>query len=293
MYIVIGANGFVGSYVIHNLLKTTNEEIIALGYGIAESENRRVCTRNCDITNPESVKEIAELLEDKGEVKAVYLAAYHHPDEVKANPRLAWNVNITSLSYFLNAMPRFKCLFYASTEMVYGSCELDHRLRETDPLLPVNVYGRHKVVAESIVLGYGYNVVRFPFLIGKSLLPGRKHFYDEIVQTVRNGRPMEMFADAYKTALDFDTATELLVQLMEVFSDDMPKVLNVSGDDVLSKYEIGLQIVRKNGLNDEMVVPIRLQDDRKIFTEKRADCTLLDNSLLKKTLHINAVKMKF
>ena len=102
-----------------------------------------------------------------------------------------------------------------------------------------------------------------------------------------------MFADAYKTALDFDTAAGLLVCLTEAFTEDMPKILNIAGDEALSKYEIGLRIARKNGLDPEQVRPMRLRDDKVIFTETRADCTLLDNSLLKKTLGLNEIRMRF
>lgn len=294
MYVVIGANGFVGSYVVKNILERTDEQVLALGRNIHETARDRVRTGKCDITDTRDVKRTAALLAEEKELKAVYLAAYHHPDEVKKDPRSAWNVNITALSYFLNAMPRFQCLFYASTEMVYGACGLDQRFKESDRLAPVNVYGRHKEVAERIVLGYGYNVARFPFMIGRSLLPGKKHFYDEIVDSIRGGiQRVEMFADAYKTALDFNTAARLLVCLMESFSAETPKILNIAGDDVLSKYEIGLRIAQENGLNTDLIVPVRLRDDHKIFTENRADCTLLDNSLVKKTLDLQEIRMRF
>lgn len=107
------------------------------------------------------------------------------------------------------------------------------------------------------------------------------------------GNSIKMFADAYKTALDFDTAAGLLVGLMEAFTEDTPKILNIAGDDVLSKYEIGLRIAQENGLDAGLVVPVRLRDGRDIFTETRADCTLLDNSLLKRTLDRKEIRMRF
>lgn len=187
MYLVVGADGFVGSYVVKNILSGTEEKVLALGLGIEEGTRGRVRAERCDITRPEMVERVAAGLAGEREIKAVYLAAYHHPDEVRENPGLAWDINVTALSRFLNVMPGFRCLFYVSTEMVYGSCGLDYRFKESDRPAPANLYGRQKAVAESVALGYGYHVVRFPFLIGKSILPGRKHFYDEIVETVRGG----------------------------------------------------------------------------------------------------------
>ena len=93
-----------------------------------------------------------------------------------------------------------------------------------------------------------------------------------------------MFEDNFKTALDFGTALSTLVALMENYTSDMPKILNISGDEVLSKYEIGLKIADKYGCSRDLIVPISMKNDTKIFTEKRANCTLLDNSAVKKTL---------
>lgn len=294
MYVIIGANGYVGSYIIKNLLLRTKEKILAIGRRVeSKSRQERIYTVDCDITDNNDINRLAGILKEEKSLKAVYLAAYHHPDKVKMNPQLAWDVNITSLANFINRLPYFDCLFYVSTEMVYGSGDKLLHFKETDALNPVNLYGRHKQIAESIVTGYGYNVVRFPLIIGPSLLPGKKHFYDEIVDTVRRGQIMEMFADAHKSALDFDTATAIVVELMLSYSQDMPKILNVSGDEDLTKYEIGIRIIKANGLDPDFIRPIYMSADKQIFTEKRASCTLLDNSLVKKVLKLSEIKMKF
>lgn len=294
MYVVIGANGYVGSYMIKNLLSRTEENILAIGRHIEPGLlQNRITAIKCDIANHDNLDRLSGILKGKKSLKAVYLAAFHHPDEVKRNPRLAWDINITALADFVNRLPYFDCLFYVSTEMVYGSGDKTFHFKETDALNPVNLYGRHKQIAESIVTGYGYNVVRFPFMIGPGLLPGKRHFYDDIVETVRCGRIMEMFADAYKSALDFNTAAATVVELMLAYSQDMPKILNVSGDEDITKYEIGIRIIKANGLNPDFIHPIYMDADKRIFTEKRASCTLLDNSLVKKVLKLSEIRMKF
>lgn len=294
MYVIIGANGYIGSYFVKNVLEHTADEILAAGRSIdVDAHYDRIKCMQCDVCNDLDLERVSERLSGEREVKAVYLAAYHHPDKVKENPELAWNVNITALSRVLNSLGRVKCFFYISTEMVYGEGTLKRKFREDDELNPVNLYGRQKKAAEAVVLGYGFNVVRFPFVIGASLLRSKKHFYDVIVDTLRDGRAVEMFEDAYKSALDFDTATELVIRLIENYSEDMPKIINVSGDAALSKYEIGLEIARKNKLNECLVKPVSLYADHEIFSEKRAGCTLLDNSLIKKILNIETIRMKF
>ena len=254
-------------------------------------EDSRVRWVKCDITNHEDILSLNELVKNENDVKIIYLAAMHHPDKVREFPRVAWNINVTCLSDFLNTMENVKCLFFA--EMVFPAGNRDIKFDENYRKDPVNVYGKHKVVCESMVIGYGYNVVRFPFMIGPSILKHKKHFYDVIVETIQKGEPMEMFKDAVKAPLDFNTAIGTVVDLAECYTEEMPKILNIAGDEVLTKYEIGLRIAEKHGCDTSLIVPISLNDDTKIFKEKRADCTIMDNTLVKKTLGLNELKMHF
>ena len=294
MYLIVGASGFVGSYAIREILEKTTDRILATDKNIEGQKNtERIEWIPCDITVHEDLCKLNERLKKEEPVKIVYLAAYHNPDLVLANPHIAWNINITALSDFLNTVENVKCLFYSSTEMVYKPGEMNVFFKEDTEKKPINAYGRHKMVAEHLVMGYGYNVVRFPFMIGPSILPGKKHFYDVIVETIQNGKTIEMFEDNFKTALDFATAVQTLIALMEKYTEEMPKVLNIAGDEVLSKYDIGIKIADKYGCSRDLIVPISMQNDTKIFTEKRANCTLLDNTAVKEALGIEELKLQF
>ena len=294
MYVVIGANGYIGSYVIKNILEKTTDNIIALGRHIELSfSSERIQCMRCDITKDVDLLCLKEKCDLLTNIKVIYLASYHHPDDVKKNPQLAWEINIIALAKILNMIKNVKCLFYISTEMVYGDGTLEYKFLENDELNPVNLYGKHKKIAEALVTGAGYNIVRFPFVIGPSLLPKKKHFYDIIVETLKAGKEIEMFEDSYKSALDFDTATDIIVRLAENYEDSMPSILNVAGDDILSKYEIACLIARKHGLDTTLIKPIKMIQNTSIFKENRANCTLLNNSLLKEVLGLNEVKMKF
>ena len=294
MYLIIGANGFVGSYAIKNILEKTNDKIVAADMCLEDvSESPRVHWTKCDITKHEDIVTLNENMKKESDIKIIYLAAMHHPDKVREFPRIAWNINITCLSDFLNTMENVKCLFFASTEMVFPAGNRNIKFDENYRKDPVNTYGKHKAVCESMVTAYGYNVVRFPFMIGPSILKHKKHFYDIIVETIQQGETMEMFEDAIKAPLDFNTAIGTVIDLAEAYTEDMPKVLNIAGDEVLTKYEIGLRIAEKYGCDPSLIVPISLNNDTKIFKEKRADCTIMDNSLVKKTLGLSELKMHF
>lgn len=292
MYVIVGANGFLGAYMRKAIQKLTDEKILALDMNISDVENdERTTWMSCDVTDMDDIQKVNHIMKEQEENKVIYLAAYHHPDMVEKNPRIAWNINITALSNFMNTVEHVKCFFYPSTDSVYGDGDAEKHFKETDELKPVNRYGRHKATAECLVNAYGYNVVRFPFLIAPSLLPYKKHFYDQIAETISRGEKMEMFADSMRSSLDFGTVAELVVKLIENYSEDMPKILNASGDEDLSKYDVGLMIAKKIGVSTDLIVPISADKTEGIFEAKRAKSTLLDNSEIKKYLGLKEIKI--
>lgn len=289
MYLVLGGNGFLGTYLIKNILHMTNERIYATTRSLTgneyEYDNPRISWNECDITDFNSVNDLYSVLaDDVVHTKILYLAAYHHPDKVAEHWDIAWHINITCLAYFLNIFRKCKCVFYSSTDSVYGESANNYAFSEEDRRTPVNLYGKQKCLAEDLVLGDGQYVVRFPFLIAPSLVKGRKHFYDVIVEELRAGRKMEMFADSYRSTLSFDDAAAILVELIESHLDNMPKVINICADKPMSKYDVGLKIAEKLGVPTSLVDPISVEKGENVFKSKRAKSSIMNNSALKKIL---------
>lgn len=294
MYVVIGASGYMGAYMIKNILEKTDEEILAVCRSPrADAGNRRVRWAACDISDEQSVLKLnRQFLKPSPINKVIYLAAFHHPDQVEQAPRVAWNINVTALSRFVNCADNVVSFFYPSTDSVYGEGADGRRFVESDPLHPVNRYGRDKAAAEGIVTFYQHHVVRYPFLIAPSLTK-KKHFYDTIADSLLNGKTIEMFYDSYRSSLDFNTAAELTIELAErtANGEPIPSVINVCGDESLSKYDVGLRIADLLGCSRDLVVPISINASSGIFKAHRAASTLMDNSLLKRILGLAEVKL--
>ena len=143
MYVIVGANGFLGAYMQKAIKEMTDEEILALDIHTADvRSDDRTTWMHCDITDLHDIEQVNRIMKQKADNKVIYLAAYHHPDLVEKNPRLAWNINITALSNFMNTVENVKCFFYPSTDSVYGNGDSSYHFKETDALNPVNRYGR-------------------------------------------------------------------------------------------------------------------------------------------------------
>ena len=292
MYLIVGGNGYLGRYCMKNILERTDHPVVAT-YAHGDCpvfSHPRVTWTRLDVRDTEAVHLLNERLEEG--TKAIYLAAYHHPDKVEEHPRLAWDINITALAGTLNALTRLSCLYYASTDTVYGEGSRERRFLETDPCAPVNTYGRHKALAEQITLAAGYNAVRFPFLFGPSLVEGRPHFFDVIRADLEQGKTVEMFADSYRSTLSFDQASRYLVELMETWGACPEKVVNIASDGPLSKYDAALALADRFHLDRELIRPISVRNNNAIFKARRADSAVLDNSRLKKLLNLDEIRLE-
>lgn len=125
-------------------------------------------------------------------------------------------------------------------------------------------------------------------MIGQCLVTGKKHFYDKIVDELKEGKNVEMYENSYRSSLHFKTASQLLVQLIEL-PERVPPVLNVCGDKDLSKFDVGVMIADKLGVSREMVRPIRMAESDGVFKTKRAISTVMDNALVKRILHLDTI----
>ena len=288
MYLIIGANGFLGSYLLRQIKRRTDEEVIAASRHIPSAADTDVAWIRCDITQESDITDLKRRTEGK-RLRIIFLAAYHNPDLILQNPGTAWRINIAALAMFLNYFNEFECFYYSSTEVVYGNSS-GKALTERSPLSPVSRYGQLKALAEHIVLAAGGNIVSFPVLMGPSLLPDRKHFYDRIVETLKAGQHVSMFYDQRRSMLDFATASECLVALMQNSEARDERIVNISGDEALSKYEVGLRIAQKHGCDSSLILPLSMKESD-IFTELRANETVLDNGLLKRLLKRDSIAM--
>ena len=287
MYCIIGANGYLGSYFKKMILEETNEDLICVCRSLPMETNARVRWISCDISKREEVDELVEELRRHSDLKIIYLAAYHNPDLVEKDPQLAWDINVTSLSYFLNKTDFAKEICYASTDSVYGESKDFYHFKESDPLNPVNIYGHNKCAAEALFVHKGRKVVRFPFLISPSLA-GKPHFYDRIVESLRNNEPFEMYEDSYRSSLSFENAALLTVQLIE--KEDRTPIINVCGDKDLSKYDVGLLVAEREGLDPKLIIPVKMGEITiEGFVSKRATSTLMDNGLIKEILNLDYI----
>jgi dTDP-4-dehydrorhamnose reductase len=288
MFIVVGASGYLGSYLIKNITDHTNENVIATYKN--NSENNNKCDRlhwvELDVSNPENIDYFCKTyLKKDTNNKVIYLASFHHPDKVEENPQKGWNINTSSLDNFLSkAKNNVSALYYASTDSVYGESVKNKVFVESDLYNPVNTYGRTKAIAEQIVLMHGFSVIRYSLLMGPSLIL-KKHFFDIIIESLQNNKEIDMYHDSSRSVISFDMASYFTVRLLHNYYKERD-IINITSDSRMTKFDMAIQIAKKLNLKDQLIKPISISS-RNNFGSNRAKNTLISNSKLKSLLKLN------
>lgn len=290
MYLITGASGFLGSAVIKNLLETTEESILALSRTPScFAGSPRVEAFLCDVRDYQRLKTLAQRLDNGRGVKILCLAASHNMDFVEENPDEASQVNLTALKNIVDYFHCFDSLFFASTDAVYGEGESGYRHSEADTPLPVSEYGRQKLKCEKIVKNAGGKALRLPYMYGKSLTPSRPHFADNIIDRLSRGEAVSLFTDVIRSALDYNSAARIILKLFSMENADLPPVMNLCGDEALSRYDIGIKIAEDYSLDKGLLLPCKAADG-KALKARRALNGAMDNSLLKATLGVPEIR---
>ena len=282
MYCIAGADGFFGVYLQRALL-AKGERVIALNHHAPVfPENDSVVNLPFELTDPESIKTAAGLLQKENDIRLIWLIAEHAPDKVKADPaRAAW-INRELYTDFLAAVSGCDItkLFYSSSDTVYGESRDGKVFTEEDTPAPINAYGQQKAEAERITLAQGFSVARFSYLFAPSLTH-KRHFFDEITDKLRAGEKVDMFTDFIRSSLPYPTAAEYLLRLTE--TETAHRIFNICADEPTSKYDIGLYAARLCGADPALVVP-SLGKEAGVFTETRAEAIVMCNARLKRAV---------
>jgi dTDP-4-dehydrorhamnose reductase len=273
MYLIVGASGFLGRYFVAALNKAQLPYIATYGSGEHEKGWMKL-----DITDANAFSTI-----DVSEMNVIWLAAVSKPDTVYSDTSKAYQINVSAVKEFFNKYkPRNFC--FASSDVVYGEGGLKNKFTETSRISPINEYGLQKAEAEQVVLQNNGLVVRYPYLFGKSLNT-KKHFYDEISDSLQNNKQIELIADSYRSSIDFSQAADLTLKLI---LEGEKGIYNICGDGPVSKYDIGLKIAEENGASKDILVRKNMAESN-VYSSSRAQDILMDNSKLKDRLNLNHI----
>ena len=123
-------------------------------------------------------------------------------------------------------------------------------------------------------------------------MKNKKHFFDQIVETVKNGQKIDMLQNSSRTPIDFDQASYFTIQLCEKYPSFSKEIINIAGDQHLTKYDLAIKIINHFNLDESKIVPAKLINGTS-FEVDRAKNTLICNKKLKKILNLSYIESKW
>jgi dTDP-4-dehydrorhamnose reductase len=235
--LVTGANGFLGYYLVQQLLEK-KISVIATGKGecrLPFSSNNNFQYQEMDFTDPFSVHDV---FENAKPGVVVHAGAMSKPDECEMNQMKAYLVNVDgTIQLLINAAEQKSFFIFLSTDFVFdGEAGM---YKEGDAPGPVNYYGRTKQEAEEAVMDYEFewSVVRTVFVYGKNL-SGRKNFLEIIKGKLEKGEAYNVVDDQFRTPTYVEDLAKAIVTIIVKRATG---IFHISGNDLLTPYQMAVR----------------------------------------------------
>ena len=247
--LVTGANGFLGYYIVEQLL-AKNISVIATGKGecrLPFTHDLNFQWLTMDFTDPFSIHDVFENI--KPDV-VVHSGAMSKPDECEMDQMKAYLVNVEGTVQLLINSEELKSFFvFLSTDFVFDGER--GMYNEEDVPRPVNYYGRTKLEAEEAVKEYehDWSIIRTVLVYGKNH-SGHNNLLKIVKEKLEKGEEYSVFDDQVRTPTDVE---DLARGIVSIIVRKATGIFHLSGKDVLSPYQMAIKSAEYLNLDGSLV----------------------------------------
>lgn len=232
----------------HDVVAVTNEMDLDVS---AEESIRKA---KYDLTGVEAT---AKLLDDVSPDVIVNCAAMTDVDGCETNPVLARKVNCGIVESIVGLMDRQNTYFVQiSTDYLFdGKSGPYSEEAETNP---INVYGKTKLEAEATVASFAakYIIIRTSALYD-SMNSKRANLFSSLYAPLSQRKTVKAASDLYCNPI---WTLNLARAISEAIDLNLHGILNIAGDEYLTRYEFACKLAKSFGFSTDLVKPVNLAD---------------------------------
>jgi dTDP-4-dehydrorhamnose reductase len=229
-----------------------------------------------------SVERLASSLEKIKPDIVIHAAGLTNVEQCEKEPDLAFHVNVEIAEVVAKVcFQKGLHLVHISTDHIFSGNE--PLLSEVQPSKPINKYGETKAEAEVLVLKAYPDalVIRTNFFgWGTSY---RKSFSDYIIEGLRAKKQLVLFDDVFYTPILVENLAFAVHDLIDLQEQG---IMNIVGDERISKYQFGIKIAEKFDLDCNLIkrssiceISGLVQRPKDMSLTNQKACKLIDRKL--------------
>ncbi len=245
--LLMGASGLVGA-AFARLAAQRGAEVVGI-VGRYEGELEGLARRLALDLADEAV--VTSAVRDAAPDAIVNCAAVSEPAACDADPVRSDALNVSLPATLARlAQEQEATLVHISSEQAFDG-EKARAYRVTDPVSPINRYGRQKVASERAVLAAAPGlaaVVRAPLLMGNSP-GGRRSLHERLLGDWAAGRAARLYVDEFRQPCTAEDLAAALFELVE--RRELRGLFHWAGAELVSRYELGRRVRERFGLSEE------------------------------------------
>ena len=256
--LIVGANGFLGSILIHRAnLKYESDYFLVAGDISNSVVDPKVPFYHIDITKKQDViNKVRKISPDV----IILTAAMTDVDNNEVEKELATKINTEGAVNVLDACKDTDSkLLFMSTDFIFDGKKGNYN-EEDDPN-PLSHYGQTKQAAELAIKASDveYLICRTAVLYGWN--PIKLNFITWILKKLENGEKINIVTDQVNSPTYVPNLADILLKLIE---KDAKGIYHAAGDDILNRYEMALKCVEIFDFNQDLVFPIDHLDQKAV-----------------------------
>jgi dTDP-4-dehydrorhamnose reductase len=247
--LITGANGFLGHYLVKQLLEK-NHSVIATGKGecrLPFANYNGFNYASMDFTDPFMVHDVFEKYKPEA---VIHGGAMTKPDDCELQQWQAYITNVEgTVTLLLNAEEQKSFFVFVSTDFIFNGER--GMYKEDDEAAPVNFYGKTKLEAEDAVKEYEYDwaIARTVLVYGKPLA-GRRNILSIVKDKLEKGEEYSVVDDQLRTPTYIE---DLAAGIVAIIEKKATGIYHLSGSDVLTPYEMACKTADYLGLNKSLI----------------------------------------
>jgi UDP-glucose 4-epimerase len=255
---VAGGAGFIGSHLVHELLRRHDQDVVVFD-NLSSGDEPHLGEALAD----ERLELVVADLQD-GERVAGAMRGCDHVYHFAANPDIARAVTEPAIDFWqgtfltsnvieamrINEVPR---ITYASGSGVYGDRGVDEVDETSGPLVPVSTYGASKLACEAMLAAYSHMfgidavVFRFANVVGAKQTHGVT--YDFVRRLYKDPTRLRILGDGSQSK-SYIHVTDVVAAMLMLSEQELTgfEVFNAGTSDYITVTEIADLVAERMGL---------------------------------------------